>query len=82
MKGKIKMVADHLKQYGSITSMDAFEKYGCTRLSAQIFNLKNDYGWIIETEDEKGVDRFGNSVNYARYRYIDDGTGDPQLSLL
>lgn len=41
------VVLDHLKKawiyykYGSITSMEAIEKYRITRLSDRIFNLRN-----------------------------------------
>lgn len=45
MKNRItqkQIVLDHIKKYGSITSMEAIHKYGITRLSDRIFNLRND----------------------------------------
>lgn len=65
---KRQMVLDHLKNYGTITSLDAIKLYGATRLAAIIYNLRND-GFDIDTEKECGVDRYGNSTNYARYIY-------------
>jgi hypothetical protein len=33
-------VLKHIKRYGKITSMKAFEKYGITRLAARIYTLR------------------------------------------
>ena len=63
---KKQMVLDHLKNHGSITSMEAIDNYGATRLSAIIFNLRKE-GYSIDTLDVNGVDRYGNSVVYGKY---------------
>lgn len=63
---KSKMVLDWLKTHAGITSMEAFENFGATRLSAIIFNLKKS-GHNIETVMVDGKDRFGNRTRYARY---------------
>lgn len=63
---KTSMVLNHLKKHGTITSMEAIENYGATRLSAIIFNLRKK-GYNIETEDIHGVDRYGNNMVYGRY---------------
>ena len=59
-------VLRHLEEHGSITSMEAIELYGATRLSAIVFNLRKE-GFDIETVTEGTVDRHGRAVNYARY---------------
>ena len=41
-------VLDHLKTYGTITPLEAMEKYNSMRLSAIIFDLKKE-GHQIET---------------------------------
>ena len=48
-----------------ITSLDAFEKFGATRLSSIIFELRKNYN--IVSIRENGVDRYGNEIHYARY---------------
>jgi hypothetical protein len=53
----------------SITSMEAFERFGITRLAARIFELK-DSGHNIITINEEGINRYGEAVRYARYRLI------------
>ncbi len=59
-------VLNHLKDNGSITSMEAIENYGATRLSAIIFNLRKA-GHNIETVSMGMTDRYGHQVNYAKY---------------
>ena len=62
---KTEQVLKYLKEGHSITSWEAIEKFGATRLSAIIFNLKDKYDikdvWI---ED---VDRYGNFCKYKKY---------------
>lgn len=62
------MVFLHLQQW-DITSMEAFERYGATRLSAIIFDLRKQ-GHNIVTIMEEGVNRYGDKTHYARYHLI------------
>ena len=59
-------VLEHLQTKGSITSLEAIENYGATRLSAIIFNLKKK-GYKIKTENINFTDRFGDRTHYAKY---------------
>ena len=43
------MVEQHLKDYGTITTWEAFTDYGITRLSAKIYNLRKS-GLNIKSE--------------------------------
>jgi len=61
-----KAILDHLMKNGSITSMESFELYGCTRLSARIFDLRKK-GYDIETHMIAGKTRYGTSCEYAKY---------------
>lgn len=63
---KTGMVLDWLKSHAGITSVEAFENFGATRLSAIIFELKRK-GYNIETVMVDGKDRFGNRCRFARY---------------
>jgi hypothetical protein len=63
---KTKLVKEHLLEVGHITSWIAIEKYGATRLSAIIFNLR-DAGMDIKTENIEWTDRYGNETSYAKY---------------
>ena len=66
---KTSMVLDWLKSRAGITSMEAFENFGATRLSAIIFELKRK-GYNIETVMVDGRDRYGNRSRFARYYLV------------
>lgn len=57
------VIARHLEQKGSITSMEAFEKYKITRLSGRIFDLRAR-GMDIVTDMVYGK----GGTRYAVYR--------------
>lgn len=59
------LVLDHLRNKGSISSMEAFELYDITRLAAVIFDLRAD-GYRITAEDETSK----RGKHYARYRLV------------
>ncbi len=63
---QMKAVLDHLKTKGSITSMEAFELYGCTRLSDKILRLR-DKGYDISTIMIESVNRYGDLCRYGKY---------------
>lgn len=56
----------HLRDHGSITSLEAFAEYGITRLSARIFDLRHD-GHKILSFVETAKNRYGEPVRYYRY---------------
>ena len=60
------MILKHLQQRGSITPIEALERYGCMRLGARIWDLKRQ-GYAIQTARQEGVNRRGERVFYARY---------------
>ena len=60
------MILNHLKKKKSITSWEAFEDFGATRLSAIIFDLRSD-GFDIRDVWEEVVNRYGETVRYKRY---------------
>lgn len=64
---KTNEVLKHLQTHGSITSMEAINLFGATRLSAIIFNLRKK-GYNITSVDKTTKDRYGHTVPYAEYR--------------
>ena len=72
-KEEIKNATDaikwHLKNYGHITSLEAINQYGVTRLASIIFNLKKD-GYTIHSTDLKFTTRFGRPTNISKYLYF------------
>lgn len=64
--GNVGRVLDYLKTHKKgITSMQAFELFGATRLSAIIFKLRQEY--VIESVKCKGKNRYGTKVFFDRY---------------
>lgn len=49
-----------------ITSMQAIERFGATRLSDIIYRLKK-LGFEIESESITEKNRYGHTVTYSRY---------------
>lgn len=63
---KTERVLKHLKEYGCITSLEAIDLYGATRLSAIIYNLRRR-GYDIVTINMPFTDRFGSTAIYGKY---------------
>ena len=68
-KNQTEAIKIHLINKGSITSLEAFKRYGITRLAARICTLRK-YGMSIETKSVKHINAFGNSGTYAKYELI------------
>lgn len=60
-------VKNHLETIGHITSMEAINLFGATRLSGIIYNLRNNYGMNITNKKNKMKDRFGHTCYYDTY---------------
>ena len=58
-------ILDYIKEFGSITTKDAFIDLGCTRLSEYIRQLRLEYN--IEDKWEKGTNRWGEITEFKRY---------------
>ena len=63
----------HLRDYGSITQAEAMTEYGCYRLGARIFDLKNQ-GYEITGATERVKNRYGEICHIKRYRLEGEGT--------
>lgn len=66
-KDKTKKIVEYMKEHGSITPMEALNKFHVFRLAAIIYNLREHYLYDIDTVMEEGKDADGNKVEYARY---------------
>lgn len=60
-------VLRHLNDFGSITSWQAIEEYGITRLSACIYRLRRD-GYEINNELKFSKNRYGEPVHFVKYK--------------
>ncbi len=68
MKDRITMkerVLNYIRDFGSITTFQAFTDLGCTRLSEYIRQLRLEYD--IDDEWQKTLNRYGDKVEYKKY---------------
>lgn len=59
----------HLRDYGSITSLEAMQEYGIMRLASRISDMKKA-GAAIRAETVAGQNRYGEKASFSRY-YLD-----------
>lgn len=59
-------VLDYIRQYGSITVLEAFTELGIARLGSRIHDLRND-GYRINGEIIAVRNRFGEKVHCMKY---------------
>jgi|TARA_R110002012_G_scaffold304712_1_gene508341 hypothetical protein len=60
----------YLYKYKDITTIQAIQDLGNTRLAHSIWELKND-GYEIETENVKVGTRWGTTTTVAKYTLLD-----------
>ncbi len=65
---KTQKVLEYLQQNNTMTTMEAFELFGASRLPAIIYQLRKK-GYNIETKMINSFDRFGNPCPYGLYVY-------------
>lgn len=65
------MILRHLRDYGSITSLEAITEYGILRLASRINDLKRS-GHNIVSETATSKNRYGENIRYSVYRLIEE----------
>ena len=58
----------HLENVGEISSKEAYINYGCSRLSARIWDLRHKYGMNISKTMKTDKNKFQETTVYAVYR--------------
>ena len=62
-------ILQHIDRHGSITALEALQKYGIMRLPARINDLRKA-GYAIKTDYVKAKNRYGQPVCYASYKRV------------
>ena len=60
-------VIQYVKDFGSISSMEAFKDLGITRLAARIYEIEHDTFFQFDRKDETVKNRYGHPVTFKRY---------------
>ena len=63
-------IINYMRQFGSITSWEAYQDLGVMQLGARIDQLKKD-GYEFRTEWEIKKNRFNEEVSFKRYYLVD-----------
>lgn len=61
------LIVQHLVAHNRITSIEAINLYGATRIGSIIYNLRHKRGYPIATEMVTGITRFGRPQRYGVY---------------
>lgn len=59
-------IIKYIKDYGSITSFQAYTDLGITQLAARIFELKQQ-GYNFNNQQKKSKNRYGEPIKYIEY---------------
>ena len=73
-KTQAERVLDYIREFGSITQLEALRDLGVMRLASRISDLRKD-GYMIEGETEAVENRYGEKCYIKRYseRLMSDG---------
>ena len=63
-------ILNYIREFGSISSWEAYSDLGITQLGARIDQLKKE-GYEFVTEWENKKNRYGEQTTYKRYRLVD-----------
>ena len=61
-------IVEYIREFGSITTMEAFTDLGITRLASRIHDLQRE-GFAIDREIIKGKNRYVENIHYMRYSF-------------
>jgi hypothetical protein len=72
MEAKTKMtqcerIVDYMTEFGSISTLEAFNDLGVARLASRIYDLKKQ-GYSIASENRTRKNRYGENVSFKVYR--------------
>lgn len=68
------MIINYIKEFGSITTLQAFNDIGCTRLASRINDLKNQ-GYRFRDEFVTRKNKYGVKVSYKKYYLEGENNG-------
>lgn len=60
----------HLIEHKKITSLEAINRFGITRLSARIYDLKKD-GYIFDCKPITVRNRYGEKIRVTEYTLVE-----------
>jgi hypothetical protein len=71
MMTQCEKVLEYMKDFGSITPLEAMQDIGCMRLAARIADLR-EQGHPIGRRMKTSKNRYGRDVTFAEYYLMED----------
>ena len=65
------MIIKYIRDFGSISSWEAYSELGITQIAARIFYLKKE-GYQFTTERVNTTNRYGKPTHYDIYRLVEN----------
>ena len=65
------LILDYMTEHWSITTFEAYEQLGITKLTTRISELRQG-GFVIRQRTESGLNRYGKLVTFNRYWLVED----------
>lgn len=65
-KTQLDALLNYFIHNGSLTTFEAYERFGCTRLAARVLELKQK-GYFFKKDPVKVTTRYGAKINVTRY---------------
>ena len=64
-------ILDYIRRFGAISTLEAYNDLGVTRLASRIHNLK-EQGYNIVSSMGTAKNRYGETVHFSIYRLKED----------
>ena len=64
-------ILDYMRQFGSISTLEAFNDLGVARLASRIHDLKRQ-GYNITSEIKTSKNRYGENTSFKVYRLAEE----------
>lgn len=71
MMSQCDLVLEYMRQFGSITQLEAIRDIGCMRLASRINDLR-ERGYAIGRRMKTSKNRYGKDVSFAEYYLEED----------
>ena len=65
-------IIDYIREFGSISTLEAFRDLGVARLASRIHDLKGQ-GYTFTTETKTSKNRFNENTTYKVYKLAENG---------
>ncbi len=75
------MILRYMEDFGSITPAQAMDEFGCYRLSARIWDIRNHLGRKVRAEMVERVNRYGHKTRFAKYSLDEEEQNDAGSSI-